>query len=287
MDQEDNMSSLEKPKFETTNEAAFKTPVLGSPEVIGTGEVANSTEMKAGSNELVFIEIKNDGRAIFKPADGEIKNLRKFAEAGTYYKRERAAYLISEFFGFGLVPATVIRREVEGRIGSAQQFIEDAKMLASEHELEEHDESNTEHPISNLELFDWLIWNSDRHLANLLLSQNRFHAVDNGLSFSADNIRTLNTVFDGQTRKIKGKDVKFDKIKLNGRISEVIFKNFANFSKSQELQDSLLQLLREEKLLTDFEIEALINRALHLGRLLEADSGNLDFDNLPIKFNEN
>ena len=59
--------------------------------------------------------------AVYKPEAGE-RPLSDF-EPGLY-RRERAAYLLSESLGWGLVPPTVIREEAPLGVGSLQWFIE-------------------------------------------------------------------------------------------------------------------------------------------------------------------
>ena len=77
-----------------------------------------------GSNYTFLVKIEldgNEGHAIYKPKEGEAP-LWDFP-SGTLYKREYAAYLLSEILGWGLIPFTIIRDGPYG-VGSVQQFID-------------------------------------------------------------------------------------------------------------------------------------------------------------------
>src|SRR6266498_400683 len=62
-----------------------------------------------------------DTYAVYKPRDGEAP-LWDFAE-GTLYRREMAAYVVSQALGWDLVPPTVIRDGPMG-VGMVQLFID-------------------------------------------------------------------------------------------------------------------------------------------------------------------
>ena len=70
-------------------------------EVLTSREKTKSSELSGGCNKTIFVELKDDGAGVFKPKDGEKKGIRYGVEAGTYYKRERAAYLVDRFLGNG------------------------------------------------------------------------------------------------------------------------------------------------------------------------------------------
>lgn len=151
-------------------------------EVLEKRETSKKGKMlKEGVNKIHFIEFRGDGSGVFKPASGERAELRDQVEKGTYYKRERAAYLVSRFLDLDLVPPTVIR-EIDSEIGSVQQFIPDAK-VAWEISEEEKRDDRLRIQLMKLWLFDYIITNSDRHGGNLLFKKGKIYAIDNGLSF--------------------------------------------------------------------------------------------------------
>jgi hypothetical protein len=139
--------------------------------------------------------LKDDGSGIFKPKNGEERELRECAAAGTYFKRERAAYLIDRFLGFGIVPPTILR-EIDGEIGSFQQFIPEAKVAYQVPDKELKNRALAGE-LATLWLLDFIIYNSDRHKFNFLVkSNNKVYAIDNGLSFAKDNPKFYEEFFN-------------------------------------------------------------------------------------------
>ena len=88
------------------------------------GEIVSCDLTPAGSNYTFLVELRLDqdyGYAIYKPQKGEIP-LWDFP-SGTLYKRECAAYLLSEILGWNFIPYTLIREGPHG-IGSVQHYVE-------------------------------------------------------------------------------------------------------------------------------------------------------------------
>lgn len=78
-----------------------------------------------GSNYtfLVSVEYQEKTRqAVYKPTRGE-RPLWDFPRASLAH-REAAAFLVSESLGWGLVPATVFRKDGPAGAGSLQLFVE-------------------------------------------------------------------------------------------------------------------------------------------------------------------
>ncbi len=93
-------------------------------EFLSEGEFQSCELSPAGSNYTFLARLslgERDGLAIYKPKDGEVP-LWDFP-SGTLYKREYAAYLLSEILGWDFIPLTIIRDGPYG-IGSVQLFIE-------------------------------------------------------------------------------------------------------------------------------------------------------------------
>src|SRR5699024_10031305 len=126
--------------------------------------------------------------AIYKPELGE-RPLRDF-EPGLY-RRERAAYLLSEALGWHIVPTTIIREDGPFGIGSLQLFIEHDPaehfftLMGQKPEL--HDQ------LRRLALFDLVINNADRKAGHVLYDSNgRLWGIDHGLCFAAPlKLRTV------------------------------------------------------------------------------------------------
>lgn len=132
-------------------------------------------------------------QAIYKPVRGE-RPLWDF-EPGLH-RRERAAYLLSEHLGVGVVPPTVIRDGPLGE-GSFQWFV-DADH--SEHYFTIFEQYEHLHDqCRDIAVLDLLANNTDRKSGHCLLAGDRVWAIDNGLCFSTQSrLRTVIWEFGGE-----------------------------------------------------------------------------------------
>lgn len=126
--------------------------------------------------------------AVYKPQRGE-RPLWDFP-AGTLYRREVAAYRVSDSLGWGLVPPTVLREGPLGT-GSVQQF-----MLhdPSEHYFTLVADPARHHRLVQLATFDLLINNADRKGGHVLRvsEPDRLVGIDHGLTFHVEpKLRTV------------------------------------------------------------------------------------------------
>lgn len=122
---------------------------------------------------------------IYKPRAGE-RPLWDFPD-GCLAHREYAAYLVSEYLGFNVVPLTVLRDGPYGE-GMAQEWItidesvDLAKFFA------------TDHPgLRSMALFDAIINNTDRKIGHLLpINDDVVFGCDHGVTFHVeDKLRTV------------------------------------------------------------------------------------------------
>lgn len=228
-------------------------------EILSNREITSKNELfSSGFNKVYCLEFKDDGKGIFKPREGERFLERRHTAPGTYYRRERAAYLVDRFLSLSVVPPTVIRK-IEHETGSIQQFIPDAKTPA-EISPDDWSEEQTIPEIKNqmLKMFilDHIIFNSDRNGNNLLLSKDdKIHAIDNGLSFGNDTLK----IFPDDSHIFSGR---FYEKQIPEEVIEQIKTALADTEKQQELD----KLLRE--LLTDKDREAFFVRLNRIGNLI-------------------
>ncbi|MEV7134101.1 SCO1664 family protein [Arthrobacter sp. NPDC093128] len=163
----------------------------GSVELIG--------RIPRSSNETFLVEVSradDAAYAVYKPEAGE-RPLSDF-EPGLY-RRERAAYLLSESLGWGLVPPTVIREEAPLGVGSLQWFIEC--------DFQEHyftlfaGAPETHRVLACIALFDYVTNNTDRKSGHVLRGDDgRVWGIDHGLCFSAAfKLRTVIWDFAGES----------------------------------------------------------------------------------------
>lgn len=157
--------------------------------------------MPWSSNATFLATLRDDGpggapveqRAIYKPVRGE-RPLWDF-EPGLH-KRERAAYLLSERLGVGVVPPTVIRDGPLGE-GSFQWFVDadhsEHYFTIFEQRAHLHDQCR------DIAVLDILANNTDRKSGHCLLAHDRVWAIDNGLCFSTPyKLRTVIWEFAGE-----------------------------------------------------------------------------------------
>lgn len=162
----------------------------GSIEVVG--------RILTSSNATFVVEVTCAERvrwAVYKPELGE-RPLWDF-EPGLH-RRELAAYLLSEWLGWGLVPPTVIRTDAPAGPGSLQLYVDgddtEHYFTLYEHAPETHDALRT------LAVFDVLANNTDRKSGHVLRgADGRVWGIDHGLCFAAqEKLRTVIWDFAGE-----------------------------------------------------------------------------------------
>jgi len=188
---------LRLPAPQRVASAAIPDPIAflmnAEPEVEG--------RMPWSSNATFLVTLRCDGvegpveqRAVYKPVRGE-RPLWDF-EPGLH-RRERAAFLLSERIGVGVVPPTVIRDGPLGE-GSFQWFV-DADH--SEHYFTIYEQFDHLHDqCRDIAVLDILANNTDRKSGHCLLADDRVWAIDNGLCFSSPyKLRTVIWEFAGES----------------------------------------------------------------------------------------
>jgi hypothetical protein len=148
-----------------------------------------------GSNYTFLSKLRlgeRTGLAIYKPRDGEVP-LWDFP-TGTLYKRECAAYLLSEILGWDFIPLTIIRDGPYG-IGSVQQFIEHDPRK-NYYTLNE----NNAGPLRMIACYDLVANNTDRKAGHIIEAlDGKLWGIDQGLTFHAETkIRTVIWDFCGE-----------------------------------------------------------------------------------------
>jgi len=164
--------------------------------LLAEGRVELLGRIPRSSNETFLAQVScedDSAYAVYKPEAGE-RPLSDF-EPGLY-KRERAAYLLSEHLGIGVVPPTVIRDGPFGE-GSFQWFV-DADH--TQHYFTIHEQYEQHHEqLREIAVLDVLANNTDRKSGHCLLAHDRVWAIDNGLCFSAPfKLRTVIWEFAGE-----------------------------------------------------------------------------------------
>jgi uncharacterized repeat protein (TIGR03843 family) len=173
------------------------SPTADAVELLRVGDIEVKGRMPWSSNGTFLIEVCTDDDstlAVYKPGRGE-RPLWDFPRG--LYRREAAAWVLSEQLGWGVVPETIVRDGPLGE-GSVQRFVEA--------DFEEHyftlyaDESHHD-ALRAICVFDLLANNTDRKSGHCLITPDgRIYGIDNGLCFHPDpKIRTVIWEFGGET----------------------------------------------------------------------------------------
>ncbi len=163
--------------------------------VLTEGDVDVHGRIAGSSNATLLVTCSLDGEellAVYKPSQGE-RPLWDFP--GGLFRREVAAYVLSESLGWGLVPETVEREEGPFGPGSVQRFVhEDGRS----HYFTLRDDPKWHPDLMRLCAFDVVANNADRKSGHVLLAEDRLWAIDNGLCFNRhDKLRTVIWDFGG------------------------------------------------------------------------------------------
>ena len=164
-------------------------------DVLSRGALTVKGRLPDSSNATLLVEAVLDDvtlLAVYKPMRGE-RPLWDFPRG--LFRREIAAWHLSEALGWGLVPLTIPREGPYGE-GSLQQFIhaDFEQHYFTLREMPEHLET-----LQRVCAFDLIANNADRKSGHCLVADNAIYAIDNGLCFHVEpKLRTVIWDFAGQ-----------------------------------------------------------------------------------------
>ncbi|HLE15296.1 MAG TPA: SCO1664 family protein [Anaerolineales bacterium] len=208
------------------------------------GQMTVLGEYLWGSNYTFSVQVQQEGlcfQGVYKPTRGE-RPLWDFPRS-SLAKREVAAYLVSEFLGWRLVPPTVYRKDAPVGPGSLQLYIE--------HDPEYHYfnfKDVDRQRLRPVALFDLLINNADRKGSHVLFdAEDHIWLIDHGICFHREEkLRTVIWDFAGEPIPLE--------------LCSALERLMLNLTPECQLTASLLPLLNRE------EIAALGYRAQALTR---------------------
>lgn len=166
--------------------------------LLETGHVELKGRIPWSSNATFLAEVSQaPGRpllAIYKPARGE-RPLWDFPRG--LWRREVAAYELSKWLGWDLVPPTVERHDAPLGPGSLQYWVE---AEADEHYFTLLEAPEHASALRRVAVFDLVANNADRKAGHLLLDRTkRVWAIDHGLCFHVEpKLRTVMWDFAGE-----------------------------------------------------------------------------------------
>lgn len=164
--------------------------------VIERAEVQDTKLLPSGSNYVFVLALQDGeagpGAAVYKPRRGE-SPLWDYPD-GTLYRRERAAYLLSDLLGWRLVPPTVIRDGPHG-VGSVQLHIDHHPRL---NYFTIRDDRADD--LRRMAAFDVIANNGDRKGGHCLIDgDGALWGIDHGLTFHHQGkLRTVIWDFIGE-----------------------------------------------------------------------------------------
>ena len=215
------------------------------------GEISSPELVPEGSNYTFLVRVSQGSQsmyAIYKPRDGE-RPLWDFPR-GSLYKREYAAYLVSQALSWDFIPCTVIRGGPYG-VGAVQQFI-DVEPHSSYFTIRQEAPKELE----RIALFDCLSNNADRKASHCFRdTRGAIWSIDHGLTFHPEHkLRTVIWDFEGEP------------------ISAPLLEQMASFLESLytegDLTSQLQQLLEDEEL---WALRSRIQSLLTTGRFPPPD----------------
>ena len=164
-------------------------------QVLSEGHIEIEGRMPNSSNATFLCAVGDDGtQGIYKPLTGE-RPLWDF-EPGLY-KREVAAYRLSEALGYENIPPTVVREGPLGE-GSLQLFIAHDPSLHYFTFLDGRPELHDQ--LRKMAVFDIVANNTDRKGGHIVVdADNHLWGIDHGVCFSDEfKLRTVIWDFAGE-----------------------------------------------------------------------------------------
>lgn len=205
-------------------------------ELLAEGTIHIEARFANSSNNTLLAKVTGETGelyAVYKPEEGE-RPLWDFPSG--LWRREIAAFHLSEFLGLGLVPATVARIDAPFGTGSLQAYVDED---GEHHYFTLRDDPKHFNTFVAIAAFDVVANNSDRKSGHILLEGDRLWCIDHGLCFhEEDKLRTV--IWD-----FAGAPLDEDLVERLGTLSE---------APPAELME----------LLSAAEISALVRRASHL-----------------------
>ena len=165
--------------------------------LLAEGEIEVKGRMPWSSNGTFLVTVCRAGEAspaVYKPVRGE-RPLWDFPDG--LYRREVAAYRLSEALGWNLVPETIVRHDAPFGEGSLQRFVE---ADFSEHYFTLLDRDDLGPQLRRIAVFDLLANNADRKSGHCLLAPGgHVWAIDHGVCFHREaKLRTVIWDFAGE-----------------------------------------------------------------------------------------
>ncbi len=194
---------------------------------LATAEIVKTKPISEGIGNSLKVLLEKDGlrmHAVFRSIRVHTRKLRLAdgaqSELRDDYIFECAAYRLSRLLGLDAVPPTV-ERSVHDKKGSLQAWVEKARMerKIQEQRIEFPKQSIRRLQVQSLRLFDSLINNPDRHLANMLWdTEGRLWLIDHTRAFQDGHRIRAGRLIRGCAKDVWEKLRALDEIKLKDNL---------------------------------------------------------------------
>lgn len=259
-------SQAEKENYEEESRFGDKGAIIevmtrGGVEIIGdindlfddvpdhSNVVSLARLSKPNANQVIAVKVQDSSgdyiTCIFKPAEGENREVKKTTNVQSFYPRECAAYLVSEHFSLDIVPPTIIR-EIDGKIGALQLFLSHDRYMNFS-SLDEFDEAENSEDWGKIAVLDWFLANCERHMENMMVNrsdQSELYAIDHGIILSGYNYSEM--ILRGPSLQLTmdciptGKRGEYKDIPKRNIVSESILEKIENGLNNQGVLTSRL-----------------------------------------------
>ncbi|MEI8263172.1 MAG: SCO1664 family protein [Actinomycetes bacterium] len=166
-------------------------------EILSKGSIEVQARFSNSSNNTLLVNVSFEGEdllAVYKPEEGE-RPLWDFP--GGLWRREIAAYQLSEFLGLDLIPLTLPRDDAPFGPGSLQRYVNED---TEHHYFTIRDDPEHHATLRAIAAFDVVANNSDRKSGHVLLEGHRLWGIDHGLCFhEEEKLRTVVWDFSGDS----------------------------------------------------------------------------------------
>ncbi len=168
---------------------------LSAADVLVRGAVEVRGRIAGSSNVTLLVTCALEDcelLAVYKPLAGE-RELWDFPSG--LHRREVAAYVLSDWLGWGIVPETVQREDAPFGEGSLQRVVDEDGVS---HYFTLREDPRWYPELRRIAAFDVLTNNADRKSGHVLVSEDRLWAIDHGLTFHTEpKLRTVVWDFAG------------------------------------------------------------------------------------------
>jgi len=174
-----------------TAAAGADAEALAMERALREGRIVSITPLGEGVTNSSRVELRDGARtlrAVFKTADVRVQESAYRFGAETVeayrdtYRHEVAAYELDKSLGLRLVPP-VVERKIGKQKGSLQAWVDRALPRFAPAEPPA-DMDRADEGVQAMRLFDYLIFNTDRHVRNVVFGPDwRPAAIDNSIAF--------------------------------------------------------------------------------------------------------